>query len=333
MAQESTAEPPRPKLKDSWSSLQDDYELRNVQKFRDAEQGSGLFGTSEDNRTTTLNDCPPPLHVPTRTRNLLFNIGLGIAVLDLCVMPIVYFYSLTFGAKLKRQTVFIVITCLFCMMTFAHYTHRCFRLMLKCSSRYGPIGWQRKWRLLEFTNVNFALCASIFEIVLVIGTSPESPLLRICTLPSAIICYYLGILFLLTSTLTHYQVPIPFEMSSTPKGAPFRPALLAILEDSGAIEYRGEVPARLAVLRRYEASPLFRRMIQRLSWFWGVGFLVIAIITTILIFSLEEEVAFGVGWGVPYVWATIYAIGTIIFVKASLREERRVWRSNLGITT
>lgn len=74
-------------------------------------------------------------------------------------------------------------------------------------------------------------------------------------------------------------------------------------------------------------------MIERLSWLWGVGFLVIAIITTILISALEENVAFGVGWGIPYVFATIYSIGTIFFVKTSLREERRVWRSNLGITT
>jgi hypothetical protein len=120
-------------------------------------------------------------------------------------------------------------------------------------------------------------------------------------------------------------------MSSTPKGSPFRPALLAILEDSGAIEYRGEQPARIAVLRRYEASPLFRRMIQRLSWFWGVGFMVIAIAATILTFGLEEEdVAFGVGWGVPYVWASVYGVGTVVFVKASLKEERRLWKLNMG---
>jgi hypothetical protein len=50
-------------------------------------------------------------------------------------------------ADLSPCAVFIVITCLFCMMTFAHYTHRCVRLILKCSTRYGPIGWQRKWRL------------------------------------------------------------------------------------------------------------------------------------------------------------------------------------------
>lgn len=101
MLQDNTTEPVRPQLKDSWSSLQDDYELRNVQKFRNNEQGSEILGTAE---VLHLDDAPPPLYVPTRRRNLLFNIGLVIAVLDLFVMPIVYFYSLTFGAKLKRQT-------------------------------------------------------------------------------------------------------------------------------------------------------------------------------------------------------------------------------------
>lgn len=91
--------------------------------------------------------------------------------------------------------------------------------------------------------------------------------------------------------------------------------------------------ARIAVLKRYEASPLFRKMIQRLSWFWGAGFMVIAVIATILIFALQEDVAFGVGWGVPYVWATVYMLGTIVFVKASLKEERRLWRSNRGVQT
>jgi hypothetical protein len=219
------------------------------------------------------------------------------------------------------------------------------------SGRYGPIGWQWKWRLvlppdiflfkaftgsnasqLEFTNANFAICASIFEIILIIGMASKDPLLRICTLPSAIICYYLGILFLTTSTLTHFRVSLPFDMSSTPRGAPFRPALLAIIEDSAAIEARGELAARLAVIKRYELSPLFRKMVQRLSWFWGIGCMVIAIITTILIFSLEENVAFGVGWGLPYIWATIFVLVSIVFVKASLKEERRVWRADLGFT-
>lgn len=155
-------EPVPARSTDSWSSLQDEFVLRNVQKF-DCEQDFTTKGMIE----IQLNDGPPPLYVPTKTRKVLFNIGLGIAVLDLGVMPIVYYYSLTFGAKLKEQTgkfsllfphrslysnrsVFIIITCLFCMMTFAHYTHRCVRLIFKCSDRYGPIGWGRKWRWVLF---------------------------------------------------------------------------------------------------------------------------------------------------------------------------------------
>ena len=73
-------------------------------------------------------------------------------------------------------------------------------------------------------------------------------------------------------------------------------------------------------------------MIERLNWFWGIGCMVVAIITTILIFSLEENVAFGVGWGLPYISAAVFVSVSIVFVKASLKEEKRVWRANSGIT-
>jgi hypothetical protein len=231
-------------------------------------------------------------------------------------------------------------------MTFAHYTHRCVRLILKCSIRYGPIGWQRKWRLvrgiitsnqalpkprnkpyLEFTNVNFAICASIFETLLLIGTIPEVPIVRLCAMPSATICYYLGALFLVTVFLTQRGYRLPFNISSTPKGARWKPALLTILEDTGAIEARGELAHREAATKRYEASPLFRRMMLRLTWFWGIILMIIASVTTILIVALEERVAFGVGWGLPYVWAAMFGLWTVRFVQRSLKEERSAWGS------
>ena len=62
-------------------------------------------------------------------------------------------------------------------------------------------------------------------------------------------------------------------------------------------------------------------------------FTVNAIITNILIFSLEENVVFGVRWGFPFIWVIMFSIGTIFFVKASLREERMMWRINLGLAT
>ena len=182
---------------------------------------------------------------------------------------------------------------------------------------------------LEFTNVNFAICASIFETLLLIGTFPEKPIVRLCAMPSATICYYLGTLLLVTAFLTQKGYRLPFQMSSTPKGAPWRPALLAILEDTGAIEARGELAHREAVMRRYEASPPFRHMLLRLSWFWGISLMVIAVVTTVLIVSLEERIAFGVGWGLPYVLSALFGLWTVRFVKKSLREERSAWERGI----
>jgi hypothetical protein len=49
-------------------------------------------------------------------------------------------------------------------------------------------------------------------------------------------------------------------------------------------------------------------MLLRLTWFWGISLLIVAIVTTILIVALEERIAFGVGWGVPYLWSTLFEL-------------------------
>lgn len=185
---------------------------------------------------------------------------------------------------------------------------------------------------LEFTNVNFALCAGIFELLLVAGTAQTDPTIRLCAMVSASICYYTGTLFLVTAFLTQKQYRLPFPMSSTPKGALWRPALLAMLEHTGAIEARGEVAHREAVMRLYETSPLFRSLLLKLTWLWGFGLIITAIVTTILIMMLKENVGFGVGWGLPYVWAAMFGLWTVQFTRRSLEEERRLWKvsANLG---
>lgn len=114
-------------------------------------------------------------------------------------------------------------------------------------------------------------------------------------------------------------------MSSTPKGALWRPALLAMLEDTGAIEARGELAHRAAVMKRYESSPLFRSMLLKLTWILGFALFAVAIVATILISVLEESVAFGVGWGVPWISIAILSLFSVWFVKKSLKEERAMW--------
>lgn len=178
---------------------------------------------------------------------------------------------------------------------------------------------------LEFLQVNVLIAITLVEIELVAGTAPTNPIIRLCAMPSLTICFYLGAMFVTTAILTQLRWRIPFNMSSTAKGSIWRPALLAFIEDAGGIEGLGGVEYRMAVMKRYEVSPRFRRMILAVTWAWGLGFIGIATVATILIFQLPEDIAFGVGWGMPYAWAACWALLTRVYIKSELRKERAEW--------
>lgn len=143
---------------------------------------------------------------------------------------------------------------------------------------------------------------------------------------SATICFYCGILFILSATMTVLGCRLPFNMSSIPKGSPWRPALYPIIEDFGALEMSGERAFRKQLMLRYDASELFRKMLLTLTWAWGIFFLVVGSGTTVAIMLLSEDVGFGVGWGMPYPCAALMSFATVIWVKKSLRYERADWR-------
>lgn len=179
---------------------------------------------------------------------------------------------------------------------------------------------------LEYLQVNIAIVVTIVEIELIAATAPSNPILRLCAMPTPSICFYLGFMFLTTAVLNSMKYRLPFNMSSTPKGSICPPALYTFIEDSVAIEGRGEIAYRLALRDRYNASPMFRRMLITLTWMWGVGLLIAATVSTVLVMELQEHIAFGMGWGVPFAMLAVYAAITIVYVRRSLKEEKRMWR-------
>lgn len=179
---------------------------------------------------------------------------------------------------------------------------------------------------MEFLQVNILIVITLVEIELVSGTAPNKPIIRLCAMPSPTICFYMGFLFTTSAILTQLRKPLPFNMSSSEKGTPWKPALLAFVEDAGAIEGQGGVEYRGQVMRRYEASPRFRRMILTLSWVWGINLIIIAIVATVLIMELNEDIGFGVGWGLPWAWCAGWAFFTVGYVKKQLRTEKTEWR-------
>lgn len=288
-------------------------------------QAENLVVNDRDLLTDTTD--PPALHTPHKRRVTLMIIGIAVATLDLSFLPITYFYALRFNTTLKLQLIFAIIVAVYGMISFFHFGLRSMKLFFnRYNDRFKPLGWNR-WGMLEFFHINTLITIALVEVELVIATAPSDPFLKLCAMPSPTICYYLGGLFIASAILTELKWKLPFNMSSTPKGAPWRPAIYAFIEDCGAIEMRGEKVYREKLNARYEASPMFRRMIIQLSWSWGVGLICIAIVSTVLIFMIEDDVAFGLGWGLPYAFMIVWAVLTYWFVKRSLTREKAVWRA------
>jgi len=77
----------------SWAKLQGDFELRNTAEFAAPPAG----------KTPAVDLSPPALPSPTRNRKILLAIGLMLAVFDVFILPIMFFYSLTYATSLTPR--------------------------------------------------------------------------------------------------------------------------------------------------------------------------------------------------------------------------------------
>ena len=61
--------------------------------------------------------------------------------------------------------------------------------------------------------------------------------------------------------------------------------------------------------------------------FWGIGALVVggACMMVVFLEAVPVVVAYAVGWGVPPLWAGVWAGCTGVWVRGELRREREEW--------
>lgn len=157
---------------------------------------------------------------------------------------------------------------------------------------------------------------------MVIGTSFDNPPIRLLSMPLATVLWVYGSIFLVMDTLRLLRRPSPLRISSIPKGDPIPPSIYPIVEDIIAVDGGAGTAFRDRLRQRFDASPRFRYMMDRLSFFWGIGAEAMAILTTILVFTLHGETAYVVGWSIPFVWAGVWAGLTYWFVRGQLVKEK-----------
>jgi len=144
-------------------------------------------------------------------------------------------------------------------------------------------------------------------------------------MPVPTMLYVLAIESLIVDILRLFHVPAPVRISSVPKGAQLRPGIYSLIEDICAVDGSGGTEFRTALDTRYAASHIFRTMLRRLGVFWTVGGVACATVCTILIFTIDAEAGYVIGWAAPFVWAGVWTLCTFWYVHRQLKIERREW--------
>lgn len=136
----------------------------------------------------------------------------------------------------------------------------------------------------------------LVTIVLVVGLTKEPPSVQMESLPPSLLLVQVGFTLVVVGILAKLGVRQPFPISSIPAGAIFRPGVLVIIEDIVAVDGgRGRL-YRSALMERYTASVKFRRLIERLNWFWGFGGLLMGVLLISILSSVHAPTfAWGLG--------------------------------------
>ncbi|KAF2178481.1 hypothetical protein K469DRAFT_695290 [Zopfia rhizophila CBS 207.26] len=265
---------------------------------------------------------PPDLNYSLRPRKKALVIFWTLIVLDCVAMPIALYFGLWYGTGLSPNAVFSISTGALGTVSIVEYFIR-FRRLWRKNSNCRVIGAQRFY--LDWFHWNISVGWFFVMIELIVGTVFEHPPIRVLALPAATMCFAIGCELLIIDILRIAGVPAPCRISSLPMGAPLRPGIYAYIEDVCAVDGSGGTEYRQRLNLRYQASKAFREMLHRLTLFWAVGAIGIAAVTTAIVFIIQRDAAYVVGWTVPFIWAGLWTAITIPWVQKCLRDEYAQW--------
>ncbi|KAL6706918.1 hypothetical protein ACN47E_005061 [Coniothyrium glycines] len=268
---------------------------------------------------------PPPLGYSLRPRKKAIFWFWTLIFLDCICMPIGLYFGLWYGLtrdQLSANAVFSISTALLGTVSIVEYFVRFHRLWKK-KSNCRVIGAQR-WYL-DWFHWNLSVGWFFVMIELIAGTCPHDPPIRVLAMPASTMLFAIGCELLLVDILRIRKVPAPCRISSLPVGAPLRPGIYAYIEDICAVDGSGGTEFRQRLNLRYQASKAFREMLHRLTLFWAIGAIVCALVTTVIIFTIQRDAAYVVGWILPFLWAGIWTAITIPWVQRDLKKEYEQW--------
>ena len=133
-----------------------------------------------------------------------------------------------------------------------------------------------------------------------------------------------GVPLLLTGIFDR-RLRLPVRVSSLPPNSPLPPLTYTIVEDVIAVDGGGGLAFRHAWAHRYQSSIVMRRLLRTTAIWWGISALVVAGALLAAAWTAPENTAYGLGYGIPWLWALVAAAATVVYVHHTLVEERERW--------
>ncbi|KAK4168135.1 hypothetical protein QBC43DRAFT_228581 [Cladorrhinum sp. PSN259] len=249
-------------------------------------------------------------------------IVVSLLALESSILPIALYYGLSKGTSLRSGITFAIITSFFGIVTGIEFGLRCLKLILK-GDKYRPPGGT-KWSF-DFTHWTLSFGYTVMTGILIGASIPHPPLVRPLAIPVSLFLIQVGSQLVWTGWMNKTGRKAPCKISSVEKGERVPPLVMTIVEDIVGVDGGGGAVYRRSLWARYKVSWRFRKMIATQNWFWAIGALIDGIGTMVVIWTVPEEIAYGVGWGSPFVFVSIWTIISVEWIRRDLRREKRLW--------
>ncbi|KAJ9609601.1 hypothetical protein H2200_005929 [Cladophialophora chaetospira] len=275
-------------------------------------------------------DEPPALPFDVRHHKTSVAIFTFLVVAECCIVPLALYYALKYTTNMRSGIYFAIITSLFGFVTGYEFGIRAWRL-IRPSDEYRPLfGSPRFW---GFDSTHFVLTIpfTVMLIILIIFSIPHHPSVPALATPMPVGMIVTGVMFVINGWAAQRRWRLMyFRLSSHVKNSICPPLTFCLLEDICAVDGKGGKKYRTAALARYHASPRFRALLLQLLWFWSIPAIVIGVVLVIVIFLTSDDVAYGVGWGAPTIWALVWTWITVGWVQRALQVEKELWKTEIS---
>lgn len=302
-----------------------------------------------DDETLSYSSGPPSLNYTLRThgRERYIIIFFTLLFVESGILPLILFYSLQWGAHLSVTKNLAIITSLIGTVSGLKITQRTYQLWFRDghesrrpigSSRWGVDTFQCVYACMVLVfvfltrdmvsrSVFVSLALFAFFVPLIIGSSlnPASPRTVAMALPCLMLTFCIPMLL---TGLFDRRLRLPLRVSSLPANSPLPPLTYTIVEDIIAVDGGGGLVFRHAWAHRYQTSVVIRRLLRHTAVWWGATGIVIAAILLAAVWTAPENTAYGLGYGMPWLWAMVASAATIVYVHYKLIEEKDNWTTS-----